>query len=113
MSNDFLCTMQQAAEELECSISTVNRLVKQRQLVKVYLTPGIKRGGCPRITRTSIDHYLARLSDHLYNVQCTEASAADRSSVWQRYTKEKTRRITGAGGSAQMAQELGKKLGVL
>jgi hypothetical protein len=112
MSNELLYTAQQVAAELDCSVSTINRLVKQRQLTKVYLTPGLKRGGCPRITRESIDRYLASLCKQQYSRQCTGASAAKRSSVWQQSTNGKTRRITGAGGNAQTAQELGKKLGV-
>ena len=113
MSNNYLYTPQQAAEKLDCSVSTVNRLVKQGLLTRIYLTPGIKRGGCPRITQDSLHQYLATLCDQTYSSPCTEASAANRrSSVWQRSTKEKTRRITGADGNAQMAQELGKKLGV-
>ena len=113
MSNEFLLTAKQASLELDCSVSTVNRLVKQGKLIKVYLTTGGKRGGCPRITRESIDQYLASLCQHPYSSQCTEASATKRGSVWQQSIKGKTRRITGAIGSDQTAQELGKKLGVL
>ncbi len=113
MKNEFLFTIEDAATELRCSASTVNRLVKQKKLTKVYLIPGGKRGGCPRITRNSIERYLAKLCEQPYSMQCTEASATKRGSVWQQSTNEKTRRITGAGGKNQTAQELGKKLGVL
>ena len=113
MTNFFLLTLAETATELDCSISTINRLAKQKYLEKVYLTPGIKRGGCPRITRTSIDAYLAGLGENTYSHQCIEVSAAQRSSAWQRSTHEKTRRITGVPGSDQTVHELGKKLGVL
>jgi hypothetical protein len=113
MTNAFLLTIAETALELDCSTSTINRLTKQKHLHKVYLTPGKQRGGCPRITRESIDDYLAGLSKKTYSRQCIEASATQRSSAWPKSTHEKTRRITGAGGSDQTAHELGKKLGVL
>ena len=114
MSNDFLYTPQQAATELDCSVTTVNRLVKQGLLTRIYLTPGIKRGGCPRITQDSLHQYLASLCNPPHNGSCTEASAANRrSSVWQRSTKGRTRPTTGATGKDPTAQELGERLGVL
>ena len=114
MSNSYLYTPQQAATELECSVTTVNRLVKQGLLTRIYLTPGIKRGGCPRITQNSLHQYLATLCAPPHNSPCTEASAANRrSSVWQQSTKGRTRPITGAAGKDPTAQELGERLGVL
>jgi len=113
MGNEVLVTLEEAARLLQCSTSTIRRLVKQGFLVKVYLTPGLRRGGCPRITQHSIDQYLETLCHQNYSRQCTGASAASRSSVWQKSTNGRTRRITGAHGSDQTAQELGKKLGVL
>ena len=114
MPNPFLLTTAEAASELDCSASTIHRLVKQQRLTKVYLTPSIRRGGCPRITRASLDLYLASLNQTPYSRSCIEASATQkRSSVWPKSTPEKTRHITGVCGNDQMAQELGKKLGVL